>query len=210
MATYKNGILGPVSGKLGSAVFSTWKGIPVIRSMPVRKNIVPTEAQSRQRERFKMISRFLNPLKVLLMQTLGESTAGMTWFNKSLSLNMPAVIGDYPGISIEYPKVILGKGRLPLGEPPTISSPEPGKLSLSWNIGDGIDKNLTAGTAFIAAYQEEMNRWIFGLYDIGNGITNCVLTLEPFIGKAVQTYIGFISKARQVKSESRYMGLVNV
>jgi hypothetical protein len=210
MATYKNGILGSFSGKIGSVVFTTWKGIPVIRSKPIRKNINPSPLQEQQRAKFKLISGFLKPLKDLLNQTFHQSATGMSWFNKALSENKSAITGNYPLITIDYPKILLSKGKLPLGEPPTISSQESGKLLLTWKKGDGIDRDLTEGSAFIAAYQEELNRWIIGQYDISSGITNCVLDVEPFVDKGVQTYIGFISKNGSKKSESRYMGVVNV
>ena len=210
MATYRNGILGSFSGKIGSVVFTSWKGIPVIRSKPIRKNINPSPLQEQQRARFKLISGFLKPLKDLLNQTFHQSAKGMSWFNKALSENKSAITGNYPFIAINYPKILLSKGKLPLGEPPTISSPESGKMLLTWKKGDGIDKDLTEGLAFIAAYQEELNRWIIGQYDISNGTTSCVLDVEPFANKGVQTYIGFISKNNSKKSESRYMGMVNI
>ncbi len=210
MATYKNGILGSFSGTVGSVVFTTWKGIPVIRSRPIRKNNTPSALQEQQRARFKLISCFLKPLKDLFKQTFGQSAVGLSWFNKALSENKSAIAGDYPAMAIDYPKIVLSKGRLPLGEPPTISSEESGKLSLTWKIGDGIDNDLTAGSAFIAAYQEELNRWIIGQYEINDGVTSCILEVEPFAGKAAQTYIGFISKTSPKKSEGRYMGVINV
>jgi hypothetical protein len=213
VATYKNGILGSFSGKIGSVVFSTWKGIPVIRSKPIRKNSTPTALQEQQRARFKLISGFLKPLSDLLKQTFEQSAVGMSWFNKALSENKSAITGNFPSITIDYPKIVLSKGRLPLGEPPSISSPETGRILLTWKIGDGIEKDqkdLTAGSTFIAAYQEELNRWIFGQYAINDRITNCVLEVEPFGGKAVQAFIGFISKTSPKKSESRYMGVLNV
>ncbi len=112
------------------------------------------------------MSGFLKPLKDLLRKTFEQSAVGMSWFNKAFSENKSAITGNYPAITIDYPKIVLSKGRLPLGEPPAISSPEKGKLLLTWKIGDGIDNDLTAGSAFIAAYQEELNRWIIGQYEI--------------------------------------------
>jgi hypothetical protein len=210
VAKYKNGILGTFSGTVGSVVFSTWKGIPVIRSKPKYRNTIRSVAQLQQMEKFKLISAFLKPLKDLLKETLELSASDVSWFNKALSENKSAITGNFPALAIDYPSIVLSKGRLPLGEPPAISSPESGKLLLTWKIGDGIDRDLTEGSAFIAAYQEELNRWIIGQYAINEDITSCILLVEPFSGKAVQTYIGFISKTSPKKSESRYMGVLNV
>jgi Family of unknown function (DUF6266) len=210
MATYNNGILGEFSGKIGNVVGSSWKGIPVIRSKPVRKKTGSSVLQEQQRARFLLMSRFLRPLTDLLNQTFKKSAVGMSCFNKAFSENKKAIAGDYPAIGIDFPRIVLSNGKLPLGEPPTITSPEAGKLLLTWKTGDGINLHLTTGSAFIAAYNEEFHRWIFGQFVITDGNSRCMLDAIPFSGKLVQTYIGFISKGTQKISESRYMGLVNV
>ncbi len=210
MATYQNGILGTFNGRIGSVVFTTWNGIPVIRSRPVRKNFTISVLQEQQRARFKMMQDFLRPLKDLLNQTFKQQSAGMSCVNKASSVNKSAITGNYPSLAIDYAQILLSKGRLPFGEPPTISSPEAGKLLLTWKTGDGIDKDLTAGSAFIAAYQEDLNRWIFGQFDISIGVTSCILDVTPFVGKSVRTYIGFLSKNGKKTSESRYIGLINL
>ncbi len=210
MATYNNGILGSFSGTVGSVVGSSWRGIPVIKSRPVRKKTDLTDLQERQRARFLLMNRFLRPLTDLLNQTFQKSAVGMTCFNKAFSMNSQAITGDYPGITIDYPKIVLSKGRLPLGEPPTLSSPEPGKLLLTWKTGDGINRQLTGGGVFIAAYSEELSRWIFNQYALGDGSTSCMLDAAPFRGKQVQTYIGFVSTGNRKMSESRYMGPIAI
>jgi hypothetical protein len=210
MAIYNNGILGPFSGTVGSIVGSSWRGIPVIRSKPVRKKTGLSILQEQQIAKFSLMTKFLRPLTDLLNQTFQKPAVGMTCFNQAFSLNYPAITGDYPAIGIDYSRIILSKGRLPLGEPPTISSPDAGKLLLTWRTGDGINRRLTSGTAFIAAWQEEFGRWIFGQFEAGDGISSCMLDVAPFSGRPVQTYIGFISKGRQKTSESRYMGVLNI
>ena len=210
MATYSNGILGAFSGKIGNVVGSSWKGIPVIRSKPIRKKTGHSVLQEEQRARFLLMSKFLRPLTDLFNQTFQKSAVGMSCFNKAFSINKQSITGNYPSIAIDFPRIALSKGRLPLGEPPTISSPESGKLLLSWKTGDGINRLLTNGSAFIAVYNEEFGRWIFGQHFIAEGNSSFMLDVIPFSGRPVQTYIGFISKGCQKISESRYMGVIQV
>ena len=210
MAIYSNGILGEFRGKVGSVVGSSWNGIPVIRKIPVRKETEYSDLQKQQWAKFRLMTGFLRPLTELFNQTYKNSAVGMTCYNKAYSENSQAITGDYPAISIDYSKIVLSKGRLPYGEPPTISSPEGGKLLLIWKTGDGIDEHLTNGMAFIAAYNEELNRWIIGQYPISDNQSSCLLDVSPFTGKSVQTYIGFISKSSKKVSQSRYMGAVNI
>jgi hypothetical protein len=210
MAIYRNGILGEFSGTVGTVVGSSWKGIPVIRKKPVRKQTADTVLQKQHKAKFALMTKFLRPLTDLFNQTFRNSAIGMSCYNKAFSENSQAITGDYPAIGIDYPRIVLSKGRLPLGEPPTISSPGEGKLFLSWKTGDGINRYLTSGSAFIAAYSEELSRWIVGQYPISESQRSCMLDVSPFKGKSAQTYIGFISKGCKKVSESRYMGVVNI
>jgi len=210
VATYRNGILGSFSGTIGSVVGSSWRGIPVIRSKPTRKKTGVTDLQEQQRARFLLMTGFLRPLIDLLNQTYQKSAVGMTCFNKAFSENKAAITGDYPAIKIDYSKIVLSKGRLPLGEPPMISSHESGRLLLTWKTGDGINRHLTMGRAFIATYSEELNRWIFKLFNLDDGHTSCILEVDPFRGKQVQTYIGFISGSNNRTTQSRYMGSIEI
>jgi len=156
------------------------------------------------------MSKFLRPLTDLLNQTYQKSALGMTCFNKAFSENSHAITGEYPGISIDFPRISLSSGKLPMGVPPTLTPSESGKLLLSWKTGDGINRHLTSGRAFIAAYNEELGRWIFSQFDIGYGGSSCVLDVDPFRGKPAHIYIGFISIGIHKISESRYMGLLNI
>ena len=153
MAIYSNGILGEFRGKVGSVVGSSWNGIPVIRKVPVRKETEYSDLQKQQWAKFRLMTGFLRPLTELFNQTFKNSAVGMTCYNKAFSENSQAITGEYPAISIDYPQIVLSKGRLPYGEPPTISSPEEGKLLLTWKTGDGIDEHLTEWNCFYCSIQ---------------------------------------------------------
>lgn len=210
MATYQHGILGPFSGKVGQVVGSSWRGITVMRSLPVRKKTVPSALQMDRRARFVLMNGFLRPLTELLRLSFGNKTKNRTPFNLAFSRNIDAIVGIFPALTIDYPNICLSKGQLPLGEPPSVASDEPGKLLLNWKTGDGINQDQTCGTAFIAAYSEELNRWIYITHEITEGQTSCLLDVIPFSGRPVHVYIGFIAKGKQKTAESRYMGLINV
>ncbi|MEH0154494.1 DUF6266 family protein [Limibacter armeniacum] len=58
MATVQNPIIGRASGTMANAVFSTWKGINVLKSKPLSNNS-NTEAQQTQRSLFKTVVSML-------------------------------------------------------------------------------------------------------------------------------------------------------
>jgi hypothetical protein len=210
MAKYQNGILGSFSGKVGNVVGSSWNGIPVIRSKPSRKQGGNSLLQEQQRAKFLLMTKFLRPLTELFNQTYRRSAVGMTCFNKAFSENRNALTGDYPTLGIDYPRILLSKGKLPLGEPPALSSPGKGKLLLTWKTGDGINRELTKGAAFIAAYNETFSRWIFELFETVDRSSSCILDADLFAGMEVQTWVGFIARGGGMISESRYMGVIRV
>ena len=60
MGTFEKGYLGGFSGKVGTAVGSSWKGLNVLRSNPPSKRKgQPTEAQLQRQAKFSLITAFL-------------------------------------------------------------------------------------------------------------------------------------------------------
>ena len=53
MGVIKQGILGGFSGKVANIVGSSWKGIPVIKSLPLSVANPQTAAQTTQRNKLK-------------------------------------------------------------------------------------------------------------------------------------------------------------
>ena len=210
MAIYTKGILGEFSGSIGNVVGSSWKRIPVIKSRPVKKITEPSLLQKQQQAKFALLNHFLHPLTELFNQTYKQSALRMTGFNRAMSENRHVVTGDYPALAIDYSRVLLSRGRLPLGEPPMVSSREASHIHLFWKTGDGIPMNLTSGSVYIATYCEELGRWIYILETITSGKTSCELDLLPFSGKSVQVWIGFISRGNRGMSQSRYMGSMTI
>ena len=61
MAKFHHGINGPFSGKLGTVVGATWKGIPYMRSLPIR-TAKATAGEKANRARFTIAQQWLSPL----------------------------------------------------------------------------------------------------------------------------------------------------
>ena len=212
MGKFEKGYLGGFSGKVGTAVGSTWKGLNVLRSNPPRKRKgQPTDLQLEQQAKFSLITSFLLPLTDLLNQTYSKSAAArMSGFNKAFSVNNQAITGVFPAITVDYPKVLLSKGSLPNASAPTAASTVAGKLAFSWIDNSGTNSALSSDLAFVAAYNEELKHWIFIQKAASRNAAVYTLDVTPFSGKPVQTYIGFMSADRKKVATSWYTGLVNI
>ena len=155
--------------------------------------------------------KFLQPLADFMNLTYKKAATKMSGFNKVFSDNIKAAItGVFPAFTIDYPKVLLSKGSLPNAAAPSAASTAAGKLVFTWTDNSGIGTALISDIAFVAAYSEALNHWIF----VPNGATRnagtFTLDVAPFSGKPVQTYIGFMSADRNRTANSMYTGVVNV
>lgn len=139
MAKMKNGILSPISGKIGPIVTCTRKGIPYVKSKPTKVNHPNTKKQLAQRMRFSTIVKFLSPLKDFLAYTYAPHAIAKTGFNVAVSENMKsALAGTYPDIHIDYPGVVLSKGKLPKEENVVVEKGDNNDIKFSWTISEGL------------------------------------------------------------------------
>jgi Family of unknown function (DUF6266) len=213
MGTIEKGYLGGFSGKVGTAVGSSWKNLNVLRSRPPRKRRgQPSDLQLERQAKFTVITNFLQPLTDLLNQTYKKSASGeMSGFNKGFSVNSQAITGVYPDFAVDYAKVQLSKGSLPDVTSPSATSPTAGKLVFTWTDNSKFDsKALISDMAFVAAYNPESGRWISIEKAASRNTGTYTLDVAPFSGKPVQTYLGFMSADRRKVAPSQYTGLVNV
>ena len=68
MGTYNKGILGPFRGIVGPVVGSTFRGKDVMRSRPRKSNRAATALQLQQRAKFRRVTQFLTPVRVLVSE----------------------------------------------------------------------------------------------------------------------------------------------
>jgi Family of unknown function (DUF6266) len=212
MGTIEKGFLGGFKGILGSAVGSKWKKKSVIKSRPPQKRTGPTsEAQLQQQAKFALIVAFLKPLRGLLSVTYKKAAAGdMSGLNKAFSANKAAITGVYPAFVIDYAEVVLSSGSILNVDVVNATSTVAGKLVFTWtDNSDGVDA-LSSDTAYVAVYNEQMKRWVQNPKIAARSAGTCTLDVPAFSGKALQTYIGFMSADQKKISPSLFTGAVNV
>jgi Family of unknown function (DUF6266) len=211
MGTIDKGILGGFNGLVGTVVGSHWKGIPVMRSRPKSRKGGSSDLQLQQQAKFALMIKFLQPLADFMNLTYKKAAVKMSGFNKVFSDNIKAAItGVYPAFTIDYSKVLLSKGSLPNANAPTAASTAAGKLVFTWADNSGQGTALISDLAFVAAYNEALNHWIFVPAAAARNAGTYTLDVAAFSGKPVQTYIGFMSADRNRTGNSVYTGVVNV
>ncbi len=139
MAKILNGITGNPSGKMGNLIASSWKGIPYLKSRPIKVNQPNTEKQLAQRMRMNRVLEFVKPLKEFLPIGFGAYAINKSAYNVAMSENMRnALVGDYPEIHIDHARFLLSKGNLPTAEKPVVSLFETGMLKVTWRDNSSV------------------------------------------------------------------------
>lgn len=123
-----NGITGTGSGKLGTSVFTTIKGVQVVRQyQPVVAN-PSSSMQVKQRSRFKLITQLAASLSnVIAMPRMGMSSSR----NQFVKKNMAAVIGTADGAQVSYENLQLTSGSA--GLPGIVAARASNNLTISLN-----------------------------------------------------------------------------
>lgn len=145
MAILKNGILGPVVGKLGNVVGYIRMGQALIRIQPRKKskrNKHRTPAQKAASEAFAVVSRFVTPINEFINVGFKLDVAGTARVprNAAMSYNLAAVTGEYPNQEFDYTKGIVTAGKLMAPENALASLNEynpvemRSSLKFSWDI----------------------------------------------------------------------------
>lgn len=113
MATYKKGILGVFTGKVGTVIGSNWRGIDYMRSLPKKSKKVATQPQLDQRFKFGLINSFFKSISTLIEIGYQSATGNKTPMNVAVSYHlMEAVTGVSPAFEIDFTKVLISRGDL--------------------------------------------------------------------------------------------------
>lgn len=211
MARHAQGILGEFSGKVGTVIGGSWKGIPYMRGRSLRKKGKKmTEAQIHQQARFKMAINFIRAMSILL-DTSYEQSSGKT--NKNLAVKQlleQSVGGVYPDLFINYNTVFVAKGSLKKADNALVTAGEPGKLNFSWEDQSGLGNATSSDKAILVAYCPEMGDFMFNVNGASRSAGTDTLNVRFFTGKEVHTWISFRSENGKQSADSIYTGKVLV
>jgi len=209
MATLKNG-KGAFIGKLGNTV-SYWLNGKLVRREIGITNKLPSVCQSASRQITSIVSKFLAPLKeyINIGFELEGKQAKKNPNNMASSFNRKfAIKGEYPDQKINFPKVLLSKGKMPPTKNVAMNiSPE--GLVFTWDTaisGTGI---RWSDQVMMMGYMPDLQEATYVLNGAkrleGKDLLQLPRTKE---GVWVETYISFVAANRKSVSNSIYTGRV--
>lgn len=133
MGVILKGANGGFRGKAGSVIGSSWKSIDYIKGLYKKSNKPASPEQLEQQTRFRLLMRFLMPLKGFVRVGYGERKVSThTPMNVAFQENIKRVLsGTYPDLEIDYTQIRIADGYSAGGtEAATVDA---GILSVNWD-----------------------------------------------------------------------------
>ncbi len=219
MASYKQGILGAFSGKLGNVIGTFWKGISVMRVVPANVTNPNTPSQQAQRARFKLLIQFLSANAKFFRIGFSAMSAKMTELNAAFKANYDAVLGTYPTLTIDTKNLVTSKGELPALDGMAAVSTVANTIDVSWNDNSGVAGAAATDKISFGAFDEATGEAVYALQSATrlDESASVVLPAE-WTGRTVSIYaylttedsVFGLSKLSQISESTKVTGVTIV
>lgn len=211
MGRIKKGILGGFSGKVGTVVGASWRGIDYMRSLPETSKKPASPAQLAQQNKMALFRGFLLGLDDIIERCF-QNIEKYTPMNDALSNNMlNAVAGIFPDQSIAFDQLLFSKGEL-LGSWMAKAIPvADNTIDFSWENGSYSPLRSATDQVTVVVYDpvEQQFCKLENAALRSEKIARLILP-ETFSGHGVHCYLSFYSEGRKIASTNEYLGLVEV
>ncbi|HZL11555.1 MAG TPA: DUF6266 family protein [Prolixibacteraceae bacterium] len=210
MGTINQGILGGFSGKVGSVIGGSWKGINYMRGIAASVSNPKTEAQLDQRARFGTALKFLQPITSFIRVGFKNYAVKMTAFNSAMSYTLGnALSGIYPDYFIDYASALVSRGILPEALNPTASSTVPGQVDFAW-VDNSLDYNANATDLVLLVVFNPVKNQAITIMGGNSRLVGAQTLNVPttFSGDEVHCYVAFQNANQSVLSNSVYAGAI--
>jgi hypothetical protein len=206
MAIINQGILAGLSGKIGSVVGSSWKGIPVLRTKALSVANPRTSGQIGQRNAFTQAVQVATILlSDLIIPLWNRFSVKMSGYNSFVSKNIDVFKG---GFSANYANFCISQGKMaatPITSC-TISSTT-GNITINWTDDSGSGYKLASDKPHFVVMDVAGN--VVG-FDLGavrrsDGSLSYVLQNKPHSGVEVYVYLCFSRVDGTIVSNTSYI-----
>lgn len=216
MGRMKFGPFGPFIGKIGPLIGYMRRGQLVTRALPHPSHKAATENQLISRKQFAMSMHFVKPINDFVSFSFHQETKGTTRIPQNAATSYfrkRAIQGNYPDYWIDFSKVLVSKGDLPLPVNPSVEL-SGSELIFKWEKDPEIGYERCDDQIMLMAYFPDSKHANFIVGGARRTAEMEVLTIYPYLtpvaeypkDTAVETYIAFISNDRQRVSDSIYLG----
>lgn len=158
MGIIRRGILGGFSGKVANVVGSSWKGIAVMRALPLSVTNPRTVGQVEQRSAFSLVSKFASSILTTWVKPLWDRSAqSMSGYNAFIQQNVDVVKSDEKLI---ISNLTMSKGKL--GVTPVSATIASGSkvIDISWSSYSSGSYQMSTDKMYLLVFDDE-NKLIY-------------------------------------------------
>lgn len=196
-----------INGKIGNMVFYKLNGKIVGRS--IGKVGKFSTKQMEVQMRTKLITPFLSPILEFIKLGFKNTPKPDHWnyYSQATFVNKPGAIkGIYPNLEIDYAKVILSMGPIPIPEKASVKF-ENNNLLFNWDPALDTIGAESRDQVMLLAYFPEKLKAVFLLSGARRSAASELLKLPSFREKTkIETFMAFTNEDRSSTSDSVYTG----
>lgn len=207
MGTIKKGILGGFSGKVGTVVGGSWKGIAYMRSLAQSVSNPRTEGQVSQRTKFAISLAFLKPMTAYLRVGYKTHAIRQTAFNAAMSYTLAnAVTGESPDYDLDFASALVSCGSLmPASNGNAAAST--GKVTFSWDDNSGVGSALATDLSMPLVFNKDKGEAVFNTLGASRADSSTEVNIpSDWAGDSIELYLGFVSADGKSVANSVYLG----
>ena len=213
MGTIKQGILGGFSGKVGTVIGSSWKGISYMRGQAQHVKNPRSAGQLNQRSKFSLALSFLQPVVPYIRIGYKSQAAKQTEFNAAMSYTIKnAITGSYPNYALDYTKIVVSKGGLTQVTGATATwDNNRNEVKIDWTDNSGVGNALATDKAMPFIYNKAKGETIYDTAGATRATHTQSLTVpNDWEGDKVEVYLGMVSEDGKEVADSIYLGEVTL
>jgi len=208
MARYSNGINGPVRGKVGAVIASSWRGVDYLKSLnrpAVKKR---SEAQLLQQDIFAVVTRWLRPLGQLIWLGYQSFRGSKTPMNAAISQVIKDAVLIVDGRpKIDFSKVIISRGELLISWVLDIVLLINQIIHIKWDNAAESSFCKPNDKANFLLYSPDRSEFALYQDQVQRGDKEVQLSLPPdFSESVVHVYMFYANEAGDAVSTSQYLG----
>jgi len=206
-----NGLFGGFQGRIGNLVGYNLKGKHVIRTIgKTEKPLTP--ARKANCEKMKVVNEILKPSIHAIRAGFRLAVVGTdrNEYNEAVSYNKKnAVQGEYPNITLDYSKVLMSMGTLPVAANPSISQ-NGVEITFNWEISTSPMSEYHTDRTMLIIYFPDIKETCCQLIGAKRVEGKDVIVIsQEHINQRIEAYISFAKDNGKAVSNSVHAGSLN-
>ena len=206
-----NGLFGGFHGRVGNLVGYTLKGKHIIRTIG-RTEKPLTPARKANCEKMKVVNEILKPSIHAIRAGFRLAVVGTdrNEYNEAVSYNKKnALQGIYPNISLDYTKVLMSMGKLPVAVNPSISQ-NGVEITFNWEISVSPADEYHTDRTMLVIYFPEIKETCCQLIGAKRVEGKDLIVIGPeHVNERMEAYITFVKDNGKQISDSVHAGSLN-